>query len=91
VAFASGAFAAPLLSGYGGDSTVCPSGLYSTPQCCATDILGVAALNCYAPYTAPTDVNDFKAGCATSGQQAKCCVLPIAGQDILCQDVSPSA
>lgn len=48
VAFASGAFAAPLLSGYGGDSTVCPSGLYSTPQCCATDILGVAALNCYA-------------------------------------------
>lgn len=24
----------------------CPKGLYSNPQCCATDVLGVADLNC---------------------------------------------
>ena len=25
---------------------VCPNGLYSVPQCCATDVLGVANLDC---------------------------------------------
>ena len=25
------------------------------------------------------------------GQQAKCCVIPVADQDVLCQDVSPGA
>lgn len=43
LAFAVGATAAPLASYSSG---VCPIGLYSNPQCCATDVLGVAALNC---------------------------------------------
>lgn len=25
---------------------VCPDGLYSNPQCCATDVLGAVGLNC---------------------------------------------
>lgn len=39
VGFAASAAAAPFAS-------VCPTGLYSNPQCCATDVLGVAGLNC---------------------------------------------
>lgn len=35
--------------------------------------------------------DDFISGCAAAGQQAKCCVIPIANQDVLCQDVSPGA
>ena len=32
---------------YGQPNTaLCPVGLYSVPQCCATDVLGVADLNC---------------------------------------------
>ena len=27
-------------------ANVCPSGLYSNPQCCATDVLGAVGLNC---------------------------------------------
>lgn len=40
IAFAGFAFAAPAYN-------VCPGGLlYSSPVCCDTDVLGVAALNC---------------------------------------------
>ncbi|EUC49383.1 hypothetical protein COCMIDRAFT_84685 [Bipolaris oryzae ATCC 44560] len=92
LAFAIGATAAPL-TGYssGASSGVCPPGLYSNAQCCATDVLGAAALNCKAPSTTPTSTDQHISGCAATGQQAKCCVLPIAGQALLCQDVTPSA
>lgn len=38
-------------TGGGGSGTptpidVCPDGLYSNPQCCATDVLGAVGLNC---------------------------------------------
>ncbi|KAI4937428.1 uncharacterized protein J4E92_002159 [Alternaria infectoria] len=33
----------------------------------------------------------FIAGCAAAGNQAKCCTIPVAGQAVLCQDVSPGA
>ncbi|KAF5852008.1 hypothetical protein GGP41_000728 [Bipolaris sorokiniana] len=65
LAFAIGATAAPL-TGY--PSAVCPPGLYSTPQCCATDILGAAALNCKAPATTPTSTNQLISGCAATDQ-----------------------
>jgi hypothetical protein len=39
IGFAASAAAAPF-------SAVCPAGLYSSAQCCATDVLGVAGLNC---------------------------------------------
>lgn len=42
LAFAAGASAAPLFA----SSSVCPGGLYSTPQCCATDVLGLVDLDC---------------------------------------------
>ncbi|CAJ2512630.1 Uu.00g007490.m01.CDS01 [Anthostomella pinea] len=61
------------------------SGLYGTEQCCATDVLGVADLNCANPSAVPTSAADFSAVCAAIGQQARCCVLPVLGQDVLCQ------
>ncbi|KAI1776795.1 Cerato-ulmin hydrophobin family [Hypoxylon cercidicola] len=61
------------------------SGLYGTSQCCATDVLGVADLDCAVPPTVPTDATNFSAVCSVIGQRARCCVLPILGQDILCQ------
>ncbi|POS72270.1 fungal hydrophobin [Diaporthe helianthi] len=60
------------------------SGLYGTAQCCATDVLGVADLNCADPPTVPTDASVFQADCAAIGQQARCCVLPILEQGVLC-------
>ncbi|KAL1855760.1 hypothetical protein VTK73DRAFT_8483 [Phialemonium thermophilum] len=64
------------------------SGLYGTAQCCATDVLGVADLDCANPPQTPSDATNFTAICASIGQRARCCVLPILEQDILCQDPS---
>ncbi|KAK3182504.1 beta ketoadipyl CoA thiolase, th1 [Lecanicillium sp. MT-2017a] len=74
--------------GNGGDDDymACPSGLYSNPQCCDTDVLGVLGLDCSTPDQTPTSGGDFKSICAEVGKQAKCCVLPVAGQSVLCQD-----
>ncbi|THZ90738.1 hypothetical protein D6C82_10311 [Aureobasidium pullulans] len=63
--------------------TIC-SGTYSNAQCCATDVLGLADLNCANPPTTPTSQEDFIDICATEGQQARCCALPILGQALLC-------
>ncbi|KAH8169255.1 fungal hydrophobin domain-containing protein [Sarocladium implicatum] len=71
--------------GDGGDYEPCTSTLYSNPQCCATDVLGVIGLNCANPSEAPASKDAFVADCATVGQQALCCVLPVANQDVLCQ------
>jgi hypothetical protein len=106
LAFAVAAAAAPL---EGRQAPLCSSG---SPQCCATDILGLAVLNCAArkrlmflPYfifraqavtdnvpatITPADINSFINGCADEGQQAKCCLLPILGQALLCSDVNPT-
>lgn len=40
--FAAAALAVPTEP----STSLCPVGLYSVPQCCATDVLGVADLNC---------------------------------------------
>ncbi|KAI1415524.1 Cerato-ulmin hydrophobin family [Hypoxylon sp. FL1857] len=61
------------------------SGLYGTAQCCATDVLGVADLDCANPPSVPTDAATFTSICSAIGQRARCCVLPILGQDVLCQ------
>ncbi|KAF5022860.1 hypothetical protein F66182_5093 [Fusarium sp. NRRL 66182] len=60
------------------------SGLYGTSQCCATDVLGVANLDCGNPPSAPSDGSNFSAICAAIGQRARCCVLPILDQGVLC-------
>ncbi|KAI0872987.1 hydrophobin-like protein [Hypoxylon argillaceum] len=63
----------------------CVSGLYSVPQCCATDVLGVADLNCHSPSAVPFSASNFRDICANGGQRARCCVLPILGQSLLCE------
>ncbi|KAI0532322.1 hydrophobin-like protein [Xylaria digitata] len=65
--------------------TACPNGLYSVPQCCATDVLGVADLNCGSPSAAPSSASDFRDICAEGGQRARCCVVPVLGQSVLCE------
>ncbi|KAI1457907.1 hydrophobin precursor [Annulohypoxylon moriforme] len=81
---ASAVLASP---GYGGDGSyvACNPGLYSNPQCCATDVLGVADLDCATPSKQLTSASEFEAVCAAGGQRARCCVLPVLGQDVLCQ------
>ncbi|OCK79027.1 cerato-ulmin [Lepidopterella palustris CBS 459.81] len=66
---------------------LCP-GTDSNPVCCATDVLGVADLNCATPPSTPTSTADFINICAAEGQQAKCCLLPILGQALVCSDVT---
>ncbi|KAI1425586.1 fungal hydrophobin [Xylaria sp. FL1777] len=61
------------------------SGLYDSLQCCATDVLGIADLDCGTPSGVPTSPASFAAICASGGQRARCCVLPILGQSVLCQ------
>ncbi|KAI1809424.1 hydrophobin-like protein [Poronia punctata] len=78
--------AAVAVPGYAGGSYVpCPSGLFANPQCCATDVLGLANLNCGSPSKVPTSASTFKSICATGGQRARCCAIPVAGQALLCQ------
>lgn len=77
--------------GGGGGSTTPPapydacSGLYDSLQCCATDVLGVADLDCGTPSAVPTSPDSFESICAAGGQRARCCILPVLGQDVLCQ------
>ncbi|KAI1139893.1 cerato-ulmin [Hypoxylon sp. FL0543] len=61
------------------------SGLYDSAQCCSTDVLGVADLDCATPGQVPTSAADFESICAAGGQRARCCVVPVLGQDVLCQ------
>ncbi|KAL6900033.1 hydrophobin [Trichoderma evansii] len=74
----------------GGDGNhfECPRGLYSNPQCCSVGVLGLADLDCSVPNKTPKDGKDFGAICKNQGsKEAQCCVLPVAGQAVLCQDV----
>ncbi|ESZ90224.1 hypothetical protein SBOR_9394 [Sclerotinia borealis F-4128] len=64
-------------------SGLCSSAL-DTALCCDVSVAGVANLNCAAPSTTPTTLATFQAICATGGQQASCCVLPLAGEALLC-------
>ncbi|KAM0457312.1 hypothetical protein ACHAPV_003220 [Trichoderma viride] len=83
--FVAGVLAAPSPSGLNSRATLCSPGLYSTAQCCAVDVLGVADLNCAGPVGVVNSAAEFQANCAAIGQEARCCVLPVLGQDVLCQ------
>ncbi|KAI0380645.1 Cerato-ulmin hydrophobin family [Hypomontagnella monticulosa] len=85
ILFAGVALAAPAAEMESRQTYVPCTGLYGTSQCCATDVLGVADLDCANPPTVPTDAANFTSICSAIGQRARCCVLPILGQDILCQ------
>ncbi|RVX66187.1 Cryparin [Exophiala mesophila] len=62
------------------------SGATGSPQCCATDVLGLADLDCATPPETPTDADSFDAICAAIGQRARCCLLPILDQALICAD-----
>jgi hypothetical protein len=51
LAFAAGAAAAPFAAT--GGAALCPTGLFSNPQCCATDVLGAVGLNCAVRMSSP--------------------------------------
>ncbi|KAF2878002.1 fungal hydrophobin-domain-containing protein [Massariosphaeria phaeospora] len=85
LAFAATALAAPLIE----NRQVVPLCTSGTPQCCATDVLNLADLDCAPPTTTPTTINGFIDTCTVIGQQAKCCLLPILGQALICSDVNP--
>ncbi|KAI5864010.1 cerato-ulmin [Durotheca rogersii] len=70
----------------GGSSYVpCNTPPYSSPQCCATDVLGLADLDCQSLPEVPHNADDFRRICAVRGQRARCCVVPVLGQALLCQ------
>ncbi len=64
-------------------NNLCGSGLYSTPMCCATDVLGLADLDCSTPHELDSE-KSFIRSCATHGQRARCCAIPALGQALLC-------
>ncbi|KAG6015836.1 hypothetical protein E4U54_002857 [Claviceps lovelessii] len=58
----------------------CPAGLQAVPKCCATNVLGVAGLDCINPVS----LWDFQHNCAQTGRAPYCCVLPVAEQGLVC-------
>ncbi|KAF2676306.1 hypothetical protein K458DRAFT_322163 [Lentithecium fluviatile CBS 122367] len=85
LAFAAAAIAAPTLEQR--QLFTCSSG---NPVCCATDVLDLADLDCAPPPTTPTSASNFIDICSAEGQQAKCCLLPVLGQALICSDVNPN-
>ncbi|CAK4030441.1 hydrophobin precursor [Lecanosticta acicola] len=91
LAFAALAVAAPSSApsyGSSGSTTttsvaVCTSGW--TPQCCATNVLGVASLDCSDVPSTITGKDQFDSQCSADGLTASCCLLPILGQGVICQ------
>ncbi|KAL6892109.1 fungal hydrophobin domain-containing protein [Trichoderma evansii] len=91
--FLATAFAAPSDShGHGvarrqAAPNFCPPGLlYSNPQCCKVDVLGIADLDCVVPPESPKKCRSFGGICAKVARQPKCCAVPVAGQALLCVD-----
>ncbi|KAH0497304.1 hypothetical protein TgHK011_004619 [Trichoderma gracile] len=81
--FAAAAVAQPIEDR--SNAAVCPGGLFSNPQCCATQVLGLIGLDCKVPSQQVYDGTDFRNACAKTGAQPLCCVAPVAGQALLCQ------
>ncbi|KAK6992942.1 fungal hydrophobin-domain-containing protein [Favolaschia claudopus] len=62
---------------------LCPAGLFSVAQCCATNVLGILGLDCADPGPKAINGAAFKKVCADDGKAPACCVLPILGQCVL--------
>ncbi|OAA59913.1 Hydrophobin 2 [Cordyceps fumosorosea ARSEF 2679] len=82
----AGALAAPTVEveARTNSSPVCPNGLYSNPVCADVDVLGILCLNAVSPSEAPRDANHFREICAKIGKEARCAVVPILNQAVLC-------
>ncbi|KAI1179670.1 hydrophobin-like protein [Nemania sp. FL0916] len=63
----------------------CPGGLYSVPQCCATDSLGIADLDCSYTTRVISNAKEFQKACEEDGQRARCCIVPVLNQAVLCE------
>ncbi|KAK4161357.1 fungal hydrophobin-domain-containing protein [Cladorrhinum sp. PSN259] len=78
-------FAAALQSGLSLADDVCPEGnLYTVPQCCKTDFLGVAASRCRFPTLTAESPEELRDICASTMNSPFCCTVPVAGQGALC-------
>ncbi|KAJ6585770.1 fungal hydrophobin-domain-containing protein [Mycena capillaripes] len=82
--FSAFALAAPP-SDLASRGNICPDGLFSNPECCSTLVLGTVGLDCTPPGRVPKNAMDFKEVCASIRKQARCCLLSVAGQGVLCQ------
>nr|ABR15766.1 cerato-ulmin [Ophiostoma quercus] len=81
--FLSAAMAAPYAGGGGAAPYEACSGLAGSPQCCATDVLGLADLDSPAALTSGTQ---FTSTCvADGGRRPRCCVLPALGLALVCE------
>ncbi|KAM3448659.1 hypothetical protein NHJ6243_010086 [Beauveria neobassiana] len=65
-------------------SPLCPNGLYSNPVCADVDVLGILCLNSASPSETPRDGKNFEEICSKIGKQARCAVVPVLGQAVLC-------
>ncbi|USW53393.1 Putative NAD-dependent epimerase/dehydratase, maoC-like dehydratase domain, Hydrophobin superfamily [Septoria linicola] len=65
----------PLANAPKGSAAVCTSGW--TPSCCATNVLGVAGLECSAVPKTITSKDNFKRQCSKQGLSDNCCLIPI--------------
>ncbi|CAE6995549.1 hypothetical protein CFE70_000112 [Pyrenophora teres f. teres 0-1] len=54
-----------------------------TPNCCQTDILGVADLNCRIVGDVTT-LAELQDRCEMDNSTPECCAIPVAGQALLC-------
>ncbi|KAI4762460.1 hypothetical protein E4T52_05267 [Aureobasidium sp. EXF-3400] len=68
-------------------SSLC--GPLDTPQCCGTDVLGVADLSCSAVPNTVTTTADFTTYCAAKSETARCCVVSLLGSTgLVCSGVA---
>ncbi|GIZ42485.1 hypothetical protein CKM354_000575500 [Cercospora kikuchii] len=73
----------PLTPPVAGSVDVCTGGY--TAQCCATNVLGLASLECSQVPDVITSRDNFQAQCADQGLSDNCCLIPILGQGLICQ------
>ncbi|KXT15205.1 hypothetical protein AC579_3926 [Pseudocercospora musae] len=66
-----------------GSVRVCNGGW--TPQCCATNVLGVAGVDCSAVPDTITSRTNFAKQCSDQGLSSSCCLIPVLGQGLVCQ------
>ncbi|KAK6992968.1 Cerato-ulmin hydrophobin family [Favolaschia claudopus] len=65
------------------EGLLCNPGLLSIPKCCATNVVGVLALDCTDPSPKPLNGGQFKEVCAENGRAPACCAIPILQQCVL--------
>ncbi|KAK5995759.1 Cryparin [Cladobotryum mycophilum] len=73
------------VAAYSSSYQPCESGLQSSPMCCATYVVGAASLDCGNVPETPFNAKHFQEICVSTGKQAVCCSIPVAGQALACK------